>query len=169
MSSYHRHTGFYSEDAVLELLKECIKMKNFCHRHVMTLIGVCLDGGPEPFLILPYMANGSLVSYLRKQQCNLVVVNGTHRNYDEELAQVRSNPCMAWTQQIIFNLLVLIIQVNFIKKRLLDMCLQVAKGMEYLADEKVVHRDLAARNCMLVHQYNFLCVPSLYLYTKGLT
>ena len=147
----------------MELLKECIKMKNFCHRHVMTLIGVCLDGGPEPFLILPYMANGSLISYLRKQQCNLVVVNGTHRNYDEELAQVSSNPCMAWTQQRLVTKLILITQVNFIKKHLLDMCLQVAKGMEYLASEKVVHRDLAARNCMYVPQYIYicLCIPSL--------
>ena len=48
-------------------------MKSLNHLHVMTLKGVCLDGGPVPYIVLPYMANGSLLSYLKKEQSNLTV------------------------------------------------------------------------------------------------
>ena len=67
------YIGFIDDDAVQELISEYVRMNHFNHPNVMTLIGVCLDGGPVPYLILPFMANGSLLSYLTKEQVNLVV------------------------------------------------------------------------------------------------
>ena len=65
--------GFIGERDVQELLSECSKMKNFDNLHVMSLKGVCLDGGPIPYIVLPYMANGSLLSYLKKKRHDLVM------------------------------------------------------------------------------------------------
>lgn len=48
-------------------------MSHFNHPHVMTLKGICLDGGPVPYIILPYMANGSLLHYLKKERSNLII------------------------------------------------------------------------------------------------
>ena len=47
-------------------------MSRFRHPHVMGLVGVCLDAGSAPYIVMPYMANGSLLQYLRKERKNLV-------------------------------------------------------------------------------------------------
>ena len=48
-------------------------MNKFDHPNVLNLIGVCLDGGPAPFIIMPFMTNGSLLTYLKKNRATLVV------------------------------------------------------------------------------------------------
>ena len=87
--SWYDKIGFIDNDAVHELLSECIKMKNLNHLHVMTLKGVCLDGVPVPYIVLPYMANGSLLSYLKKERANLTVSTDDTSETDEKQSQVR--------------------------------------------------------------------------------
>lgn len=48
-------------------------MYKFNHPNVLTLLGVCMDGGPAPFIIMPYMENGSLLSFLKKERENLLL------------------------------------------------------------------------------------------------
>ena len=48
-------------------------MHKFDHKHILTLRGVCLDGGPAPYIIMPFMANGSLLAYLKKNRKSLVL------------------------------------------------------------------------------------------------
>ena len=48
-------------------------MKEFDHPHVMSLIGVCLDAGPGVSMVMPFMTNGSLLEYLKKERSNLLI------------------------------------------------------------------------------------------------
>ena len=43
-------------------------MMDFHHPNVMSLIGVCLDAGPGVSIVMPFMANGSLLDYLKKER-----------------------------------------------------------------------------------------------------
>ena len=52
-------------------------MSRFKHAHVMGLIGVCLDAGSAPYIVMPYMANGSLLPYLKRERRNLVLDEGS--------------------------------------------------------------------------------------------
>ena len=55
------------------MMQECTLMATFDHPNVLTLIGVCVDGGPSPFIVMPFMFNGSLLAHLKKERENLVI------------------------------------------------------------------------------------------------
>ena len=67
------HAGYFNQTEIEKIMEESLKMKNFNHRHVMNLIGLCLDAGPAPYIVMPYMANGSLLHYLRRERSSLVL------------------------------------------------------------------------------------------------
>ena len=72
-----QNSGDFDQAQVDKFVEESTKMSPFKHSHVMGLIGMCLDTGSAPYIIMPYMANGSLLKYLKKEKNNLVVYEDT--------------------------------------------------------------------------------------------
>ena len=69
MYSIMLSTGLFTVNDVHNMTQ--LTMKLFDHPNVMTLIGVCVSIGGGPAIIMPYMENGSLLSYLRKDKKNI--------------------------------------------------------------------------------------------------
>ena len=64
-----------SNPMVRKMIDEVVKMEQFDHPNVMSLIGVCMDseGGGGPCIVMPFMAKGSLLQYLRDNRKSLRV------------------------------------------------------------------------------------------------
>ena len=45
----------YNSNDVKDLIEESLVMQDLQHPNVMGLIGICLDAGPSPLIVLPYM------------------------------------------------------------------------------------------------------------------
>ncbi len=72
ITSYIRYSaGLFSLSDVQSMVCEVNKMHDFNHPYIMSLIGVCLDAGPGIAIVMPYMANGSLVDYLKRERSSL--------------------------------------------------------------------------------------------------
>ncbi len=63
--------GLFSTSNVQSMVCEVNKMQDLHHPQVMSLIGVCLDAGPGIAIVMPYMANGSLFDYLKRERGSL--------------------------------------------------------------------------------------------------
>ena len=53
-------------------------MESLSHPNVISLIGVSISNTLSPILIMPFMENGSLLNYLKKERSSLYL------DYDEE-------------------------------------------------------------------------------------
>ncbi len=73
-------TGSFNEDDIEDLIRESVLMHKLDHPNIIPLIGLCLDAGPSPYIILPFMKNGSLLSYIKKNRAIL----HTNINTDED-------------------------------------------------------------------------------------
>ena len=79
--------GDVDQVEVDKFLEESLKMSRFSHAHVMSLTGVCLEAG---YIIMPYMANGSLLTYLRRERKNLVLHESDEDEVTSHLVTLRS-------------------------------------------------------------------------------
>ena len=108
-----------------DFFREAALTHEFNHQNILKLLGVCIE--QEPFCMLfEYMEYGDLNGYLRKHK----VVN-TMKNLDQ----------LSGSQ--------LDLQGSLPLQHLVDMCINIAAGLEYLAQHHYVHRDLATRNCLV--------------------
>ena len=55
------------------MMGEILKMQDFHYPHVMTLIGVSFDANHTPSMVMPFMANGSLLLYLKNNRFTLII------------------------------------------------------------------------------------------------
>ena len=67
------NSGYFGQEDIKNMMDESVKMKHFNHPNVISLMGVCVDAGPAPYIVMPFMANGSLLSFLKKNRSELML------------------------------------------------------------------------------------------------
>ena len=111
-----------------EFFREATLMHTFDHPNILTLIGVCID--QEPLcMVFEYMELGDLNNFLRQ--------NPPHNNKTTS----GSNPSLNRTGAAAKS--------SLSAHQLVCIAIDVASGLDYLAQNRFVHRDLATRNCLV--------------------
>ena len=67
------HSDVVTPNDIHNLKEEVLKMQSFKHPNVMSLIGVCENFCGGPAVVMPFMANGSTLDYLRRERRNLML------------------------------------------------------------------------------------------------
>ncbi|KAK4876399.1 hypothetical protein RN001_012821 [Aquatica leii] len=121
------------ERELADLLSEYQLLKEVSHPNIIKLLGASTVPGGPVYLIIEFAEHGSLRNYLRRSrhlQTDIHITtnrlhNITPEHYDEpKICEITP-------------------------KEILSFAWQIANGMSYLSDIKLVHRDLAARNVLI--------------------
>ncbi|XP_064626718.1 muscle, skeletal receptor tyrosine protein kinase-like isoform X2 [Lineus longissimus] len=116
-----------TEDLHLDFEREASLMADFYHPNIVKLLGVCAIGKPL-CLLFEFMSRGDLHGFLK-----LCSPDNNNTSPDSGTDLIPSNHILT--------------KLEYLDQ--LNISLQVAAGMEYLAGKKYVHRDLATRNCLV--------------------
>ena len=116
-----------SNQAKKEFFKEATLMHAFDHPNILRLLGVCVD--QEPLcMIFEFMELGDLNNFLRQNSSN----------------RLGSNPSLNRCGQLGSGG-----RCSLSSQQLVCIAVDVASGLDYLAQNHFVHRDLATRNCLV--------------------
>ncbi|XP_064458283.1 proto-oncogene tyrosine-protein kinase receptor Ret-like isoform X2 [Ornithodoros turicata] len=124
-----------------DLLSEFNMLKEVNHPNVIKLLGACtLKGGPL-YVIVEYAEHGSLLNVLRRSR------NVTTDESPETHISAVCNP--TYMSDGTHTAPPTAARPKLGQRDLLSYAWQIAKGMAYLTDIKLIHRDLAARNILI--------------------
>ncbi|KAH9514881.1 Tyrosine kinase receptor Cad96Ca [Bulinus truncatus] len=127
-----------NEETKTDFLAEVYLMKSIPpHRNVISIYGSCT--GQDPFLmLLEFSVNGDLKKYLVQLRENKEMSKTTYSAYDNIAFQQGNSRIITAGNNEMLSL-----------KTMLSFALQICRGLDHLAINKIVHRDVAARNILL--------------------
>ncbi|KAI1894719.1 hypothetical protein AGOR_G00118640 [Albula goreensis] len=118
-----------SHSELRDLLSEFTLLKQVNHPHVIKMYGACSQDGPL-YLIVEYAKYGSLRNFLRESRKVGPSYVGSDANRNSSYLENPDERVLTMGDLISF-------------------AWQISRGMQYLAEMKLVHRDLAARNVLV--------------------
>uniref|UniRef100_A0A8C4QUL0 Receptor protein-tyrosine kinase n=1 Tax=Eptatretus burgeri TaxID=7764 RepID=A0A8C4QUL0_EPTBU len=120
-----------SQSELRDLLSELNLLKQVSHPNIIKLHGACTQGGPL-YLIVEYARFGSLRSFLRTRRKlgGSGDLEGWRADRGSQHLDIPDQRCLTLGDLVSF-------------------AWQISRGMQYLAEMKLVHRDLAARNVLV--------------------
>ena len=117
-----------SDEARKDFEREAELLMNLIHENIVKFYGISLDGDPL-MMLFEYMEYGDLNNFLRTHGPDVLLLKSSDNSVSSTTTTKSVGPLT--------------------QSDLLKIAIQIASGMEYLAEQHFVHRDLATRNCLV--------------------